>query len=180
MKTTASATKHSPRLALAAAFAIVAAFVALTLLPAERASAAAGKTGVWDIPGRHSVQVFHPGAAAATATSSEVVFEAPVACRLKRIAIVPSAGMTGDNTNYITLDFLNVGTAGVGTQSVVTAVAFTTGTDLTALDAKEFTLSTTDATITLAQGAVLTCKRTKAASGLLMPSCLVVVEFEPK
>lgn len=140
---------------------------------------AAAKTGVWDYPGRHVHHIFHPGAAAATATSSEVVFEAMAPCRLKRLAIVPSAGMTGDNTNYITLDFINVGTAGAGTTSVVTPIAFTTGTDLTALDAKEFTLSTTDATIKLAAGEVLTLKRTKAASGLLMPSCLVIVEFEP-
>jgi hypothetical protein len=137
------------------------------------------KGGVQDIPGRHVSQVFHPGALAATATSSEVVFEAMNRCRLKRLALIPSAGMTGDNTNYVTLDFLNVGTAGAGTTSVVTAIAFTTGTDLTALDAKEFTLSTTDATIVMAAGEVLTLKRTKAASGLLMPSCLVVVEFEP-
>lgn len=141
---------------------------------------AASKTGVQDIPGRHQHLAFHPGAAAATATSSEVVFEAMNACRIKRIAWIPSAGMTGDNTNYITLDFLNVGTAGAGTTSLVTAIAFTTGTDGTALDAKEFTLSTTDATVTLAAGEVLTCKRTKAASGLLMPSGIIVIEFEPK
>ena len=71
-------------------------------------------------------------------------------------------------------------TAGDGTTAIATAITFSTAPIVaTALDALEFTLSTTDATIKLAAGEVLTVKRTKTGSGLLMPSGNFIVEFEP-
>lgn len=140
----------------------------------------AAKTGVQDIAGRHQHIAFHPGAAAATATSSEVIFEAMNACRIKRVAFIASATVTGQATDYFALDILNVGTAGAGTTAIATAITFSTAPIVaTALDALEFTLSTTDATIKLAAGEVLTVKRTKTGSGLLMPSGNFIVEFEP-
>lgn len=138
------------------------------------------KGGVQDIPGRHVHYAFHPGAAAATATSSEIIFEAMNRCRIKRVAFIASATITGQITDYFALDIVNRGTDGTGSGTIATAITFSSAPIVaTAGDALEFTLSTTDATITLAAGSVLAVLRTKTGNGLLMSSGLFVVEYEP-
>lgn len=141
---------------------------------------ASGKTGPLDIPGRHATQCFHPGAAAATATSSEPIFIAPCACRIKALSWVPSADVTGDNTDYFTLGIQNAGQAGAGTTALVTVKTYTTGVGETDFNESVFTLTTTEADLVLAEGDVVKAVRTKAGSGLIMPSGLFKIEFEPK
>lgn len=138
------------------------------------------KGGVQDIPGRHVHYAFHPGSVAATATSSEIIFEAMNRCRVKRVAFIASATITGQATDHFSLDIINRGTDGTGSGAIATQILFSTsGVVATAGDAKEFTLSTTDATVTLAAGDVLAVLRTKVGSGLIMSSGVFVVEFEP-
>lgn len=174
---------HTARLSLLAAlFAAVLAFVVATSggTVISTALAAASRLSVWDTPGRHASSCYVPAVTVLTGTAQWPVFEAPVACRIKALEFIPNSAKSGADTDYFEFNFVNVGASGSGTTATATNVSFTSGVDLTALDAKAFTVSTTDATRTLAAHEVLTLKRTIVGNGLASPSGRVVVEFEPK
>jgi len=154
---------------------IVAAFVlTLTLMPST-----ASAVGLGDIPGQHQAAVRF-AAVTSTPTAEVAIFRAPFACRVKGLGVVYDTAVTGADTDNFAIDVRNKGAAGSGTTSLVTVITFASGTDSAAMDETTWTLSTTDATITLAAGDVLALRRTTNGSGLDMPAGLVVVRYEPK
>lgn len=102
--------------------------------------------------------------------------EAPFAGTVTRVAYVASAAVTGANTNTRTLQATNRGQAGAGTTSVA-SYALTSGNNLVAGDAKEFTLSGTPANLVVVAGDVLSFDSTHAASGLADPGGVAIIEI---
>jgi len=136
--------------------------------------------GLQDIPGIHQESARIPAVATASDVGEWVIFRAPFNCRVKGLSFVPDAAVTGQASHNFTLDVQNKGTAGTGTTSLVTTITYGSGTDAVAFDETAFTLSTTDATIRMSAGEVLTLKRTKTGNGLAAPALLAVVRYEPR
>lgn len=108
-------------------------------------------------------------------TEDEIpVFTAPVDCTIKNVGIVPENAITGADTNYMTLAFVNKGSDGTGTSSMG-SVDFTAGEDVAAFDYKDFG----DLTNTgLDAGDTVTIKKSEAGTGMDMPRLLAVIQYE--
>lgn len=94
-----------------------------------------------------------------------VVARAPFRCTVTGAYFIPTAAATGHTTNYATLTVTNKGAAGSGTTEVA-VLALTSGVDLAAFDEKALTLSTTAASLNLAEGDIVSVAVTKAGTGL--------------
>lgn len=142
----------------------------------------ANPSGVFDVPGRHFIESFIPGQATAGTTNEWVCFKAPCACKVRSIDWTPSAAVTGDNTDNFILDIQNKNNStGLGSTSLMSsAKTYATGTNSVAFVSEAFTLSATEASITLAAGDVITMKRTKTGNGLAQPQGTVRFGFDPK
>jgi len=157
--------------------AILGLAIGLHLLPPQ-ITPRAEALGLQDIPGMHQEAVAI--SASATPADEWVVFRAPFNCRLKGFSIVPAAALTGDDTDTCSLALFNRGTDGTGTTELATAIDFETDTDLAAHVETAFTLSTTDATIRLAAGDVVTLQKTIGGGGLETPGLVAVIRYEPR
>lgn len=115
-------------------------------------------------------------AAAATADPSTVLGEAQFDGTVTRCVYIPSASITGANTNSRTLTLQNRGQAGAGTTAVAT-LALTSGVNATADDAKALTLSGTAANLVVVAGDVLSFESVHTGTGLADPGGQVVVEI---
>lgn len=102
--------------------------------------------------------------------------EAPFAGVVTRVAYIAAAAVTGANTNTRTLQATNRGAAGAGTTAIA-AYALTSGNNLAASDAKEFTLSGTPANLVVAKGDVISFDSTHAASGLADTGGVAIIEI---
>ena len=150
---------------------------ALDLGPALMPEAFA--TGLGDIAGTHQTQASIVTSSADASTGSWVVFRAPFACRVKQLSFVPAAAIVANSASYFTLDIQNAGSAGTGTTSLVTTYSSTAAVAVN--DEQIWTLSTTDATISLASGDVLFLKKTVTNGGnFFPPALLVLIQYEPK
>jgi hypothetical protein len=121
------------------------------------------------------VSVFKPTEALAADTPSYVIWQAPVAGKLKSVGFIPITAVTAHASNYATMA-LAIGTAG----SMVTIDSFNsstgTGSTWAALVKKAFTI--VESTDTMAAGDVMTITVTKAASGVLIPQGVFIIDFE--
>lgn len=115
-------------------------------------------------------------AATIAANTDQAVTEAPFDATVTKVALVPEAAVTGDNTNTRTFTLVNKGQAGAGT-TVVATLALTTGVNLVAFDEKLFTLSAVAGATSVVAGDVLQVNEVIAASGLAHSGGRVVVEF---
>lgn len=115
-------------------------------------------------------------AVATGATGQSVIGEAPFAGTVTRAAYVPAAAITGAATNNRVSAVKNRTGAGAGT-TVVATLTFASGTNATADDAKELTLSATAADLVVAAGDVLTYDSSINGSGLADPGGKVIVEI---
>lgn len=115
-------------------------------------------------------------AATIAANQDTVITEAPFAGTVTKVAIVPEAAVTGDNTNTRTFTLVNKGQAGAGT-TVVATLALTTGVNLVAFDEKLFTLSAVANATTVAAGDVLLLNEVVTASGLAHTGGRCIIEF---
>lgn len=115
-------------------------------------------------------------AATIAAAADQAITEAPFDATVTKVALVPEAAVTGDNTNSRTFTLVNKGQAGVGT-TVVATLALTTGINLVAFDEKLFTLSVVAGATSVVAGDVLQVNEVVAASGLAHSGGRVVVEF---
>ena len=129
-----------------------------------------------NIPGKHSCETVVPSHAAATATEDTAIFYAPFACKVTAVRLVPGAAVTGANTNTTHLNLINRGADGSGTTELAN-YDLTSGNDLTAYDNKN--LYTPASGLAVVAGGVLTLQEEKVGTGLLVPSLLAIVEFEP-
>jgi hypothetical protein len=115
-------------------------------------------------------------AVAAGADATTELGEAQFAGTVTRVAYIPSAAITGADTNTRTINIINKGQDGTGTTNVAT-LALTNGVNAAASDAKALTLSGTAANLVVAQGDVLAFTSVHTASGLADPGGQVVVEI---
>jgi hypothetical protein len=113
-----------------------------------------------------------PAHAAATATEKLKLYVAERACRVKKVAIHPSAAVTGDNTNRTNLNVDKNTTE-------VANLDLDTGTDLVAQ--AETVLYEPATPLPMAAGDYIGLEWEKVASGVLVPAlaAVVVVDFEP-
>lgn len=115
-------------------------------------------------------------AVAAGSDATTVVCEAPVTGTVSRVSYVPSAAVTGANTNSRTLTVTERGAAGSGSTNVAT-LALTSGVNAAADAEKNLTLSGTAANLNVTQGDVITFESTHVGSGIADPGGAVIIEF---
>lgn len=111
-------------------------------------------------------------AAAAGVDLSTAIAAAPFDCTVTGVTYVPSAAITGADTNTRTISIVNKQQGGAGAVSVAT-LALVSGVNAAAHDEKALTLSGTPANLAVAAGDVLAFASIKAASGLADPGGLV-------
>ena len=127
--------------------------------------------------GTLSHQVFLESTGNAASTGNLPAFRAPYDCQITAIRLVPSAAVTADGTNYATYTATRH-TAGASATTVATRVWDVAGGNSVALTTEAMTLSGTAANLLLTAADTLTIVKTVAASGLLIPACLVIVEYK--
>lgn len=131
-------------------------------------------TNLRDIPGEHSQQVSLNAVAAADATEEQIIFVAPEDCRLKEVAIIPNAAVTGNTTNTKHLNVLNKGSGGAGTTELGN-LDLATGTNLADSDRQVIVTSlTTD----LTKGDVIALEIEDQGSGVAIPESLIEVRYD--
>jgi hypothetical protein len=133
-------------------------------------------TGVRDLPGDQPIVGYFPGHATAGTAKEVAIGRAPFRGVITAVEFIPSAGVTGANTNYFTLNVRNR-TTGAGTVIPAT-LAFVSGTDAVAQTPKTITLSGTAANLAVAEGDVITVEKAVTGTGLACPDGEVVVHFQ--
>lgn len=118
---------------------------------------------VHDIPGTHYAQVHLPVVATGDASAIIGTWVAPHKCKIVSIEHVPSAAITGVNTNT---RHLNVQLA-AGTE--IANLDYVDGEDGAAATPNALTLTGTAAQLTLAAGAGLLIQSEKVGTGLALP-----------
>lgn len=113
---------------------------------------------------------------AAGSTDTSTIGKAPFAGTVTAVTFVPDAGMTGNDTNYRTVNIINKGDDGSGT-TVVATLAFTSGTNATAFNETTITLTGTAADLVVEAGDVLAWNSVHTASGIVDPGGLVTVSI---
>jgi homoaconitase/3-isopropylmalate dehydratase large subunit len=113
-------------------------------------------------------------AAAADATSDQVIGVVSAAGAIVSATYTPDTVLTGADTNSATLEILNAGAAGSGTTQAA-AKAFTNGVNAAAKDETTLTLNATAANQEVVAGDVLVFRRTKVGTGLATPAGFVRV-----
>ncbi|MGE3620752.1 MAG: hypothetical protein AB7L84_09845 [Acidimicrobiia bacterium] len=118
-------------------------------------------------------------ATTAAGTNTNAIFRAPFRCTITGIYMLPTAAATGHTTDNATVTALNKGAAGAGTTEVA-SLALANGVDLAAFDQKDVTLSTTAASLNLAEGDVLSFAIAKGGTGLATPAMTVGVLYKAR
>lgn len=103
------------------------------------------------------------------------VFTAPKKCKVLALGIsIDDAAITGDDTDYMTLQFQNKGDDGTGTD-VMAQKAFTLGEDVAAFDSLDFgTISNAE----LEEGDVISLQKINTANGMGSPDLMVSVKYQ--
>lgn len=103
------------------------------------------------------------------------VFTAPKKCQILKLGItIDDGAITGDASDYMTLQFQNKGADGTGTD-VMAQKAFTLGVDVAAFDHLDFgTISNAD----LEEGDVISLQKINTANGMGSPDLLVQVKYK--
>jgi hypothetical protein len=118
---------------------------------------------------------YFPGHATAGTAIEVGLFRARFRCTVTAVEFIPSAAITGDNTNNFILNVRNR-TTGAGT-AVPATLTFATAVNGVANTPKVLTLSGTAAALVLAEGDVVTAEKAITASGLVCPPGLIVVHL---
>ena len=103
------------------------------------------------------------------------VFKAPKKCKVVGLEIsIDDAAITGDDTDYMTLQFQNKGADGTGTD-VMAEKAFVAGVDVAAFDTLDFgAVSNAD----LEEGDVISLQKINTAAGMGSPDLIVTVIYK--
>jgi len=134
-----------------------------------------GDTRLADIPGPHRARFDIPPVAAADLSVEFPVFEAPFACRARKVVTVAGAAVTGADTNTRHLNLINKGTDGAG----VTELAnrdYVAGTN--SVKGDEENLYAPATYLALAVGTVLHIQSERIGTGQALPPIGGYVEFE--
>jgi hypothetical protein len=128
-----------------------------------------------ELAGVLTQQVFLESVGNAAATGNLPAFQAPAKCQIVGARLVPAAAITADPTNYAVYT-LTRHTAGASGTTVATRTW--AATNSAAVTPEEMTLSGTAANLLLAANDTLSIVKTVGASGLLIPACLLIVQFK--
>lgn len=116
--------------------------------------------------------------AMASTTTTISFFRAPVAVTITNVYIIPNNSLTADNTNYATVSIKKAdGAGGSKTSCASITTKITDSNDWAADTTLTMTLDTTYANRQLAAGNVMILDIAKAASGVAVPICEIVVEY---
>jgi hypothetical protein len=121
-----------------------------------------------DIP----VEIFVPYQAANT--TGGVSWYVPWNLTITSAVLIPSAAITANGTNYLTLSFFNRGAAGAGTAQWATARSYASVNSVKATP-ETLTLSSTAADLSLTAGDVVQIENAPTGSGLIWPGGSVYV-----
>lgn len=132
-----------------------------------------------DVPGSQPIRGYFPGHLTAGTEKEVAIGTAPFRSKVTAAYWIPSAAVTGDNTNYFSLTILNRGAAGAG-NTVVATIDFITNEDAVAQTPVAITLSATAANLLLAEGDILTVEKSVTALGLACPDGAVVVTLKAR
>ena len=121
---------------------------------------------------------FPAGAVGTAGNDLSTLAKAPVSGRVSGVSYLPSAGLSGANTNSRTLSLINKGDAGAGTTSIA-SLDLVSGTDLTAFDEKTITLAGTATDRDVVAGDVLQWQSLHVLTGIVDPGGTVVVTIAP-
>jgi hypothetical protein len=108
--------------------------------------------------------------------SSTIVGEAPFAGTITSVKYIPVAAITGAATNNRRHAVTNRGSAGLGTNEAA-FLAYASGVNAVAFDAKTITLHATAANRVVAAGDVLSFDSTAPGTGIADPGGMVIVEI---
>lgn len=123
---------------------------------------------------RHTVQVDAVGTAGND--SSSIIGEAPFAGTVTRAVYIPSAAITGANTNSRTITITNRTAAGTGT-TVVATLPLVSGVNPVKDAVVTIPLSGTPANLVVAQGDILTADSLHIGTGITDPGGSVEVDI---
>ncbi len=121
---------------------------------------------------RKLVTMYLPSQLAGDATVEYPIFSAPGSVEIQSVYVVPLAAVTGQATNYRTLDCKDKGTNGAGSTSRG-AYALSSGNNLAAY-IKQVIVT---APFTMVPGQVLSLSNTLTGSGLATPIMQITVEY---
>lgn len=133
---------------------------------------------VHQIQGDHVIEK-SVAATTISGTNTNVLARAPFRCTVTGIYVVPTADVTGHTTDNATVTVLNKAQDGNGTTEVA-SLALANGVNMTDFNETAVTLSTTAASLDLAEGDVLSFAIAKAGSGLVTPSLTVGVKIKAR
>lgn len=109
--------------------------------------------------------------------SAEVpLWVAPAACTLQKISVIPKVAITGADTDNMILSIMDKGSAGTGADTIV-ALAFPLGTDAAVFVPKDLGILSATHKV-LAQGDVISFKKSESGSGMAMPDLVCVIEYK--
>jgi len=115
-----------------------------------------------------------PAVGTAGNDADTAVFVAPFDCTVTSVTYIPSATITGANTNTRALNLRNKGLTGAGS-TVVATLQFDSGVNATGFDEKAITLSGTPANLNLVAGDVLALQSLHVGTGITDPGGLLRV-----
>lgn len=122
---------------------------------------------------KQKLQANSPGFAITT-DGDVILGVAPFAGTISGISFIPTAAITGANTNTRKHDIINKGQAGSGTVKPAT-LQYNSGVNAVAFDEKAYTLSVTAADLVVAAGDVLVFESTHVGTGIVDPPGRVIV-----
>lgn len=132
-----------------------------------------------DVPGSFGIRAYFPGHLTAGTDKECSAGSAPFRSTVTGVKWIPSATVTGADTDYFTLTVYNRGAAGAGTTAVAT-LAFVSGVNATGNAPKTIVVSVTAADLDLADGDCLSVKKTAAGTGLACPDGVIVVTVKAR
>ena len=124
---------------------------------------------IHDIPGDHEYAVIAPAQSPGT-VYGVVIFEAPYACKVQRVEVIPEESITGAATNNFKWELFNKGTDGTGTASLK-AQTFSAGSNVGGTVVTSWYNPATK--LALAAGTILELVKTENGAGMLMPNTRV-------
>lgn len=101
-------------------------------------------------------------------TTGGMAWYVPWNLTITAATLIPSAAITANGTNYLTLSFFNRGAAGAGTAQWATARAYSSVNSVKATG-ETLTLSSTAADLSLTAGDVIQVENAPTGTGLIWP-----------
>ena len=111
---------------------------------------------------------------ATAASGTEVIGQAPFKGTVAKVEYIPSAAITGANTNTRAFRLVNLGQAGAGS-TLAASLQADAGVNFTANDEKVITLSGTAANLVVAEGDTLQWQSNAVGTGIADPGGTVRV-----